>query len=298
MLGLPVANELAHRGISVRVISRRTFRPRSEHMESVAADVGDRGKLARAMDGCRAVHISLQGGPRAEDYLRLEGDGVRAIAAIAGEQGMERITLLSGLGVAAVNERMIERGDRIPAPAFAKYHGEEAVRKCGVPYSIFRPSNFTDGLERSVMGKRAFVPGFARAEYHWLAAGEYARIVADALAGPGQPTGTWAVLGPERLTIREAMEQYLEALYPDVRLVAMPRLVAGVVALFNPALRIGLSMLNLTDRYTEDELAAVSDGIHRLTTTVDECCAAIARGRMVAATGGANGHAGQVVAAA
>lgn len=270
LLGQPVVQCLLGMGERVRVVARGT-RPSLPGAEFVAADVRNPGSIGAALRGARAVHISLQGGPHAEDFLSVEGEGVRAVVAAARAEGVQRITLLSGLSVAAASDGHLHMNGRLPAPVFAKQCAETAVRESGIPSIIYRPSNFIEGLERSVRGRWALVPA-SSAQFHWLSGAEFAGIVAGHLCNADFSSRTIAVLGPEALTIHDAMEAYAGKLHPRVRVLSMPGMILGLLGIFSPSLRIGLQMLNLVQEFDEEALAGRRGDTLWLSTTIEEWC--------------------------
>lgn len=275
MLGAPVVRELLAAGRRVRVVGRSSpaaLGSDAGRVEFHRADVRKRPALVEAVAGCATVHVSLQGGPRPEEYLSVEGDGVANVVAAARETGVERITLLSGTIVAAIDGAMLAQRHAVPAQIFAKFCAEEAVESSGIPYTIYRASNFIDGLERSIHNGRAFVPGGSRLLFHWIDAAEFATVVAADHASPAAPSATLHVLGPERLSIAEAMSIFVEDLHAEARIVQLPRWLMSVIALFQPALRGGLEML----RFAEENGAHAFEGPRatsiRLRTTIADYC--------------------------
>jgi uncharacterized protein YbjT (DUF2867 family) len=178
LIGRPVATQLLSDGFEVRLLVRDAHRARSrlgEGFEYVEGDVGDKTSVARAVRGCRGVHVSLAGtGP--EDLDRIEGQGTGHIARAAADSGVELLTYLTG---SLVHENY---GEKI-AEHRAKLAAEEAVSQSGVPFVFFRPTYFMDNLPRHVQGRFAVVPGRPK-PLHMVAATDFARMVSRAFQVP------------------------------------------------------------------------------------------------------------------
>lgn len=218
-VGRPVARRLAAEGARVRVLTRRPAkagRDLAECCEVLAGDVEDEVALERALEGCTGLHLSL-GSPDPD----LERRGALAATRAAVSQGVGRITLLSGATVAP---------DACWYPgAKAKWEAEEVVRASGLAHAVFRASFFMESLPGWVRGRRASVIGDQPLRWHWVAAEDFAGLVVRAHADHG-PSGTFPVLGPEALTIREALEVYCAARAPGVTVGTLPFWAARLLA--------------------------------------------------------------------
>ncbi len=219
LLGSAVVRRLEGDGLTTRVFTRR---PREAHAlfgtacDVAQGDVDDAASLSKAMEGCDGVHLSLDGGPDPD----LERRGAENVARAASGRGVRRITLLSGASVCVENAWF-------PGTK-AKLAAEAAVRGCGIPWAAFRASFFMESLPRFVRGKRASVVGTQPNHWHWVAAGDYARMVSAAHASVSE-SGVFTVLGPEAFTICEALERYCSAVSPGTKVGGLPFWIAGLM---------------------------------------------------------------------
>lgn len=212
-LGAPVAQRLRADGYHVRMLVRDLGRVRGSDFEYVEGDLDDVPSLRGALDGCAAVHVSVRGGPTSERYDRVEHRGTARVAEQAARAGVGRLTYLS---------HMLAAPDSAAPDLRAKFHAEQAIAASGVPYTIFRPTYFMETLPRQIRGSKAIVLGRQRRPFHMVAAGDFARMVARAIAAPDAAGRTLYVHGPEPLTIPEALRVYRDHLAPGTRVVAMP----------------------------------------------------------------------------
>lgn len=224
MLGRPVAERLAAQGRDVRLLVRDPARARAmlgDRFAYAEGDVGDPDSLARALDGCRAVHVNLRGRTVAE-LARVEVDGTEAVARAAARAGVGRLTYLSGAGIEAADPALL--------PVRIKQAAEAAIRASGVPYTILRASHFMESLALFVRGRTATLLGRQPRRFHYLAADDYAAQVARALDAPGAENQALTLLGPEALTMAEALGAYVRIVRPDARLARAPLALVRLVA--------------------------------------------------------------------
>lgn len=220
-LGEPVARELHARGYAVRVLSRSPEKARARfgpEYEVVRGDVEDPASLAAALAGCRGVHVNLDG----KFDPDLERRGGENTARVAAETGVERMTYLSGASVCA--ENLWYAGTR------ARYEAEQAIQRSGVPFTIFRAHFFMETLHNFARGKVVLQIGRHPHPYYWIAAADYARMVAQAYATPAAAGKILYACGPEALTMRQTLAIFRRIVHPAARLVPLPLWAAGLLA--------------------------------------------------------------------
>jgi uncharacterized protein YbjT (DUF2867 family) len=221
MLGEPVARRLQADGYCVRVMTRSPDRARVKFgtdFEVVVGQIEDQQSLADAMCGCEDLHINLYDG----SDLDLERQAVEAITRAAARAGVQRITYLSGATVR--EENCWFAGTR------AKFDAEAAIRASGLPYTIFKATTFMEALSKYVRGNRASVIGKQPHTWHWIAAGDYSRMVSRAYATPASANKDLFIHGPEAHTMQGALVQYCAAAHPEATVGTMPMWMASMVA--------------------------------------------------------------------
>lgn len=224
-LGEPVARALEDAGYRVRLLTRDLAQAEArfaDAFEFVQGDVEKPETLEPALSGCYGVHINLAGGPRPGDYERIERQGTANVAAAAAKQGVSRLTYISGASVS--EETCWFYAIR------AKYQAEEAIRRSGVPYTIFCPSWFMESLPRFVRGEQAVIVGHHPAPFHFVAAQDYARMVAAAYRLPEAVNKRLFIYGPEPLLMQEAVQRYCDLVHPGVRAASVPTQVMTATA--------------------------------------------------------------------
>lgn len=249
MLGEPVVRRLAAEGHRVRVLSRSPDRTRAklgDGLEYAQGDVEDADSLRGALEGCTGVHVNLMGGPRAKDFDRVEHLGTKRIADLAAQANVERLTYLSGAPVAG--KHFEDPGTK------AKSLAEQAIQQSGVPYTIFRVTWMMESLELFVRGKNAIIIGTQAHPVRWIAADDYAKLVARAYQLPEAANKTLFVVGPEALSKADAMRVYIEIVRPELKLRFMPVwLMKSIAALsFDAQLQGDVSRMAFYDTIGDD----------------------------------------------
>ncbi len=139
----------------------------------------------------------------------------------AQESDIKRVTLISGASVSK---------DRISYPGTrAKFQAEQAVINSGMEYAVFRATWFMESLQFFVRGKQATVMGKDTQKIHWVAAEDYAQMVARAFMLDDPPNNIFTVFGPEEYTFKEALNTYVDIINPDIKVKSVP---LGVLKFF------------------------------------------------------------------
>ena len=221
MLGEPVVRCLQADGYTVRVLTRNLDKARrifGAGVEAIKGDVEDVDSLEAALRGCLGVHINLNGGFDAD----LERRGTVNVAQAARRADIMRLTYLSGASVFA--ENCWYAGTR------ARFEAEAAIRASGVPYTIFKATYFMESLHRFVHGQRALLIGKQPFPWHWLAAENYARMVATAYATPSAANKSLFVYGPQALMMRDALNVFCRIVHPEASLMPLPIWFTWIIA--------------------------------------------------------------------
>lgn len=207
MLGRPVAKALHNAGYNVRVLSHNPEKAVTlfdNSIKIVSGNIEDLNSLKQAMEGCHGVHINLQGGPEPEDYLRVEFSGSKNVVLTAKKLGVKHITYTSGASVDESRTWFM--------PTRAKYLAEQEIFSSGIDYTVFRPSWFYESLPLFIRGNKAAIIGKQPNKFRWLSAPEYGEKVVLAYQKEEARNKVFTMLGPEAMTMNEAMERYVKKL--------------------------------------------------------------------------------------
>lgn len=157
--------------------------------------------------------------------------GAENIARAAKNLKLKLISFISGTTVCEENTHFYD--------IKAKYEAEQAIRSSGVPYLIFCPSWFMESLPQFVNGGRASIFGPGEQTTHWLAAADYAAMVARAYLDEQIRDKRLIVHGPQALSMKAALQLYVKYLDPDLTVTNAPYWLGTVLSLVtaNPAIR-------------------------------------------------------------
>ena len=207
LLGRPVVQELLSRGHKVRVLGRskeRIVRAFGQGVEAVEIDLVGAGASAvrAALEGCEGLHISLAGSGSRKAYVRSQSLPVQKLMEAGRASGLAYVSYLSAATVNHPNAADFydNQGKRL---------AEQFIQSSGIRHRIFRPSWFLETLPLFVQSGAVSMIGNPRYPQAWLAAADYAVLVADALEDRPASASVW-VGGPEELTIAEAVARYAE----------------------------------------------------------------------------------------
>jgi len=208
LIGKPVALYLRSLGHPVRVSGRNAAKLQNvfgDDFEIVQADATVPESLAAAMEGCYGVHISLAGGYSPSTYEKINHFAVANIARAAEEAGIQQITHITGSTV----EEEVETPFIV-----SKLRGENALLEGSVPATIFRASWFMETVAMMVQKGNIMIPGRQSNLFRFIAADDFARMVATAFAKP-TGSGIYYAYGPQTMQLKEAARIYLDAFYPQ-----------------------------------------------------------------------------------
>jgi len=208
MFGKPTAFQLTADGFQVRLFVRDITKAQTlfgEELEIVQGDVADLASLEKAMADCFGVHVSV-GGP--VDQLSAEN-----VAALASKLGLERVTYISGATVA-------EKNRWFPMVA-QKLDAENAIRNCGVPYTIFCPTWPMEQIVRFARGGKPSLMGKQPLPIHFFATQDLARMISQAYQSDEAKNKRFYVYGPEAMTMKTALERYCAKFHPEVEKISV-----------------------------------------------------------------------------
>ncbi len=196
LLGQPVARRLAREGFAVRVLTRDPAAARTklgDGFELFAGDARREADLEPALVGCVGAHLSICGGSDVE----VEPQAAVALGAAARRAGLRRVTYVS-------DARAFVNNSQHPHLR-AKLRAEEAIRRCGVPYTVLKASVAMETLGRLLEPERTVLIGRANPILHWLAADDLAEVVVKAYAKAEAVNRTFVIWGPESRRLSDAL---------------------------------------------------------------------------------------------
>lgn len=212
MLGHPVARAFKSAGHDVTITSTRPDELPDEitaGFNVVSGDVTKPDSLKPALSDTDWVYLNLNSKHDPELYEKIEIQGTANVANLAVIAGVKRIGLISGASSQGEENGTIFLD--------AKVKAERALVESDIPYVIMRPSWFFESLKYFIVEGNAVVLGDQPIPRAWLAADDYAKQVVAAFEGDNTASRCYYNLGPEKLTIKEALTRYCEVTHPDLK---------------------------------------------------------------------------------
>ncbi len=235
--GRRVAERLADRGVETRVASRSA---------NPAFDWNDQGSWRAVLDGVDVAYISY-----APD-LAIPGatDTVRDFIALAVEQGVQRLVLLSGRG-----EEEAQRCERI-------------VQDAGVEWTVVRASwfnqNFSEGEFLGMVLDGAITLPAGDVPEPFVDIDDIADVAVAALTEDGHNGEIYEVTGPRMLTFTEVAREISRAAGRPVEFMQIPKQAfAGAIAESGAPDDIAWLLNYLFETVLDGRNAYVCDGVQR-----------------------------------
>ncbi|MFS3135855.1 SDR family oxidoreductase [Gluconacetobacter sacchari] len=236
-LGAPVATELA-KHFDVRAIVRspdKAARMLPPHVEIVQGDLRDIPSLRAALAGMDAIYLNLAtetADPGLPFYE--ERDGVRNLMTAATGLGIRYIAKIGALGA---YPPALENIRNNMVPNLIRMEGHRIIADSGIPHSFFAPTHFMELLPNMIDGRALQWIGNTRVKVYWVSVADYARLVVGAFQNPAAMPEHCPVQGPEALSVRQAMEQFVRHYDPTLKIRVAPLWVIRLIGLFNPKMK-------------------------------------------------------------
>lgn len=256
-LGMHTSRELARRGWRVRALVRNRAkavrRLASVRAQLVVGDVRDTTVLASALHGADAVvHLAAIAMERpGQSYESVNTDATIDLLRAARAAGVERLLHMSQNGASSDSPHRFLRSKGV---------AEDRVRQSGLGWTVLRPSvifgpedEFVNVLARLVRLSPVIypIPGGGSARFQPVGVDDVARAIGVALDRPDMEGGSFALGGPEVLTLRQMVRRVLVAMETKRLLVGVPvpliRPLIAVAQRLLPNPPVTTSLLDLLD---------------------------------------------------
>ncbi len=240
-VGGGIVRELCHRGRRVAVLTRDAAKASGRfpglEVEYRQGDVRDPTSLTPAVRGPQVVigcvqfpNSPIENPSLGQTFEEIDEKGTENLVRAAKEAGSKQYVYLSGAGAAADAKYHWLR---------AKWRAETAVRESGIPYVIFRPSWVYGPEDRALnrfLGMARFLPvvpligAATKQRLQPVFIDDLARAVAESVETPTADNQTFAIGGPQVLTMSEIVRTALEVAGKRRLLLSMPKPVMKLVA--------------------------------------------------------------------
>lgn len=207
MLGAPVTKELKKQGYSITAVIRDQVKAQNKLGPEIFTHVGDLKNvhsLRTAFQQADFVYVSINTGPEEKNSdFKTEIEGVQNIIEAAKLSGIKRIGYLSSL---------VKNYDETDWWVFdIKRKACELLLNCGIPVTIFYPSNFYEnltGLQKK--GNRIMLAGNQETKSWWIGARDYGRQVAEAFRQKHNENREYSIQGLEPMNMEGAADIFID----------------------------------------------------------------------------------------
>ncbi len=250
MLGYPVARQLKMDDFHVDILTTNPSAAESrlgKDHHYIKGDVRNIDQLRQIFSDTKynGIHISLSSLNYAE-LQEIEVEGTKNIMKVAKESEVEKVTMISGMGVQDKNawSKFIK----------AKIEIEKLVLESGIKYTIFNCTHFMESLLKYIRNGQMSLIGKQPHPVHWIAATDYAKMVSKAYKIEESNDRIISVLGPESMTMKEAFQKYIQIVDPSLKYKEVPLVMIKMMALltFNKTLKYVADLMEYFDKVPEN----------------------------------------------
>ncbi|WP_263384603.1 SDR family oxidoreductase [Granulicella arctica] len=236
-LGAPVVVELA-KNFQVRAIVRSREKAKTmlpSNVEIVQGDLHDILSLRAALEGMDAIYLNLA---TETTDLNLpfyeEREGVRNLMTAA--QGLE-IQYVAKIGALGAYPPALKSMKSNMVPNLIRMEGHEIIAASGIPHTFFAPTHFMELLPNMIDKRALQWVGNTKVKIYWISVVDYARQVVKAFQNREKMPEHCPIQGPEAISIRRAMELFVEVYDPALKIRVAPLWVIRIIGLFNTKMK-------------------------------------------------------------
>jgi len=236
-LGAPVVAEFA-KTFNVQAIVRSPDKARSmlpPSVEIIRGDLHDVPSLRDGLKGADALYINLAT-ETANPNLSFceEREGVKNLMAAA--QGLD-IRYIGKIGALGAYPPALKGIKTNMVPNLIRMEGHKIIAASGIPHTFFAPTHFMELLPNMIGKHTLRWIGNTKVMIYWISVADYARQVSRAFQNPEKMPEHCPIQGPEAISVRRAMEQFVQYYDPTLKIRIAPLWVIRLIGLFSPRMK-------------------------------------------------------------
>lgn len=249
MIGIPVTNELIKAGFEVTALVRNVEKAKQifpTGVNFVKGDIQNTNEISEALKNADAVYINISTTANdKENEFNPEIGGLDNILSALKTSTVKHVAFLSSFLARNYTGNWWVMN--------AKKQGITKIKKCGIPYTIFYPSNFMENFKGGMKdGKKINTIGTSTEKAWWIAGEDFGKQVANALNTEKSLNKEYPVQGIEALTMTEASKIYADNCSTEKLSVAnLPMGMAKFLALFVKPLKFVVPLMQVMNSNKE-----------------------------------------------
>lgn len=249
MIGIPVTNELIKAGFEVTALVRNIEKAKlifPTGVNFVKGDIQNKSQISEVLKNTDAVYINISTTANdKQNEFNPEMNGLDNILETLKKSSVKQVVFLSSFLARNYNGNWWVMN--------SKKAGIAKVKSCGIPYTIFYPSNFMENFNGGMKsGKKINTIGKSSEKAWWIAGEDFGRQVSNALKTEKSLNKEYPVQGLEALTMTEAAYIYEENYLKEKLSVAnLPMGMAKFLALFVKPLKFVVPLMEVMNSNKE-----------------------------------------------
>lgn len=269
MIGIPVTNELIKAGFEVTALVRNIEKAKQIFpigVIFVKGDIQNINDISNALKNADAVYINISTTANdKENEFNPEIGGLDNILTALKASSVKHVAFLSSFLARNYTGNWWVMN--------AKKQGITKIKNCGVPYTIFYPSNFMENFKGGMKdGKKINTIGKSTEKAWWIAGEDFGKQVANALKSELSLNREYPVQGLEALTMVEAAKVYADNFSSEKLSVAnLPMGMAKFLSLFIKPLKFVVPLMEIMNSNKETfEAQKTWDELGKPTITLNQ----------------------------
>jgi len=211
-VGSAVVRQLVADGHQVRVLTRNPDNASAklgDKVEVFKGDITSPRNVEDALFDMEVAFSALSASPGKKNINEIEYSGNLTLIEGCKHQRIKRFLYVSFL-----NAEYFAGYPKF----FVKYRVEEELKMSGLPYTIFRPTIFMDTLPRLIRKGKVTLYGKQSHPIHFLSTSDFATVVSGSLNNKDSVNATFDVMGPEALTLDDALGMLKRYRRPNLKI--------------------------------------------------------------------------------
>lgn len=250
MIGIPVTKELLKAGFEITALVRNIEKAKqifpTGKVHFVNGDLQNITEISEALKNADAVYISISSSPNdKKNEFNPEMQGFENILSALKTSSVKQVGFLSSfLARNYVGDWWVMN---------AKKQAINKIKNCGIPYTIFYPSNLMENFNGGMRnGNKINIIGKSTEKAWWIAGEDLGKIVAKSFETEKALNKEYSVQGLDAMTTLEATNAYIENYTREkLKIAKLPMRMAKLLSLFVKPLKFVVPLIDTMNKNKE-----------------------------------------------